>query len=718
MIETLGRFVVRRALPVLMVGLFVALGAAWYGTGVFGALSNGGYDDPASDSARQLELERDTFGNLGVDVVAIYSSEDLTADDPTFRGAVQQSLATLPAEHVSAVVPWYAVDEPAMVTEDGHAAQVIISLGGDDQDQMGHAYEEIAPLLEADSLTLHLAGIWSTYANLNDLSQEDLERAELIALPIVLLLSLIIFRSVVAALMPFMVGVLAMIGALAAVRLLTEVTEVSVFAVNVVTLLGMGLAIDYALFVVSRYREELTRRSVNDALVATMATAGRTIAFSGLIVAAAMSSLLLFPQAFLRSLGYGGIAAVLVAMVASLTVLPAVLALLGRRIDAGRLPWGRAPRDPHDFGFWGRTARAVMRRPIAVVTLLTAALIGLGLPFLGASWGDFDHRVLPAHAPAHQATEKLAEFGPEQATANVTLAGADQAGVNEYLTAVNGIDGLDAAVIAADTDLTVIRAIWQASAQSGESQEMVRALRAVEAPTGAEALVGGLSADTVDLLSSIAERLPWMGVFVVVVMLVLLFLAFGSIVLPIKAVLMNLLSISAAFGIVAWIFADGNLEGLLDFTSPGYLYATPPILMLAIVFGLSMDYEVFLLSRVREAWDATGDNVLAVATGVERTGRIITSAAVLLGVVIGAFALSGIVFMKILGVGMLIALLIDATVIRGLLVPATMKLLGRWNWWAPGPMRRWWLRHGFREESGAGQDPEPGSTPEPALVGR
>ncbi len=706
MIERWGSYVARRSLPVLVVGILVALLAGAFGAGVFGSLSNGGFDDPDSETARQLSLERETFGNRAVDVIAVYSSVDLAADDPTFRTAVEQTLEALP-DDVTAT-PWYDTGDESMVSQDGHAATVFISLAGETQDENSDSFDAIKDDLEADGLRTDLAGPWAVYTDVNHITSDDLKRAELIALPLVLLLSLIIFGSLVAASMPVLVGLVAVVGALAVVRVITLFADVSIFSVNIITLLGMGLAIDYALFVVSRFREELALRPVDDdgavaaALRRTMTTAGRTVLFSGLTVAAAMSSLLVFPQGFLRSIGYGGIAAVLVAMAASLTVLPATLALLGRRIDAGRVPFlNRRPRAEvnGDTGAWSRLAHSVMRRPVLYVVGITVALLAIGAPFLGVKWGSVDYRVLPDDAPSHVAADLLnTDFGPERSTANITVSGADSAGVEGYRAALLDVEQVvDAQVIGQRGDVTLLRVAWHGNSQTDASQQVVADLRAVAEPDGAEALVGGLTADTVDLLDSIGSHLIWMGLVVVGVMLVLLFLAFGSLVLPIKAVLMNALSLTASFGVVTWIFSEGHLEGPLDYTSSGFLDATQPILMLAILFGLSMDYEVFLLSRVREQWDAIHDNDLAVATGVQKTGRIITSAAVLLAIVIGAFGTSGIVFMKMIGIGMLVALLIDATVVRALLVPATMKLLGNLNWWAPAPMARWWERHGFRE---------------------
>ncbi len=708
MMHRWATLVAERAVLILLAGVAVVLAAGGYGAGVFDSLSDGGFDDPGSEAAKELALERETFGNRSIDVVAIYSSDELTVTDPEFRAEVEDVLAGLPDGLTASVTDYWTAQDPSMVSGDGHSVQVLISMAGETQDEMSGNYEELRPDLVADGdLETDIAGSWAVYGDVGEIVSEDLARAEALSLPIVLILSLLIFGSVVAALMPVMVGAIAVVGALAVVRVITGATDVSVFSINVITLLGMGLAIDYALFVISRFREELGKLPLDDpdasrtAITKTMQTAGRTVLFSGLTVAAAMSSLLVFPQNFLRSLGYGGIAAVVVAMLAALTVLPAVLRLLGRRIDGGRLPWRR--HRPvvveNDHGAWARLAHSVMRRPVVYLSVIVIALLALASPFLGVKWGSVDYRVLPDDAPAHVAAQKLNDdFGPERSTAQLLVRGADDAGVDDVVTAAQAVPGVvDVRPVEAAGDTTLLRATWEGNSQSESSQRIVEDLRAIDAE-GASLLVGGLTADTVDLLDSVGSHLPWMGLIVVGVMLLLLFLAFGSVVLPVKAVLMNALSITASFGIVTWIFADGNLEGLLGFTSSGFLDATQPILMLAILFGLSMDYEVFLLSRVREQWDRTHDNTLSVAIGVQKTGRIITSAAVLLAVVIGAFGTSGIVFMKMIGVGMLVALLLDATVVRALLVPATMKLLGDWNWWAPAPMRRWWERHGFREE--------------------
>jgi uncharacterized membrane protein YdfJ with MMPL/SSD domain len=726
MMQTWGRFVARRAGAVLIGGLVLVAAAAVFGLGVFGSLSNGGFDDPASESAKSLAKEHSTFTSHDSDIVVIYSSPSLKVGDPAFRASVSSVISGLPKGSAERVTTWYGTPSPTLISKDQHATRVIISLRGTSQNQKSNLYDQVRPHLDAKGLTTNVGGAWAVFGDVNHTVSKDIARAEGLSLPIVFVLCLVIFGSLVSALMPALVGSIAIFGAFAFVRGITMATDVSIFAINVITLLGMGLAIDYALFVVSRFREELAKEPgtervhVNAAITATMGTAGRTVLFSGLIVAASLASLLIFPQNFLRSMGYGGVAAVLVAMTAALTVLPALLTVLGPRIDAGRMPWRRGSQAratggrqvatgdlTHAHGAWATLAHSVMRRPVAYLLVIGVALIALGAPFLSVRWGSVDERVLPVSAPSRVASDLGAsEFGGESASANIVVQGANPSQLGAYVGRLGKVSGVQSArpidQVTTGTDSTsLVQVSWAGNGQTERSQRLVKELRAVDPGAGVSALVGGASASAVDLIDSIRAHLPWMGVFVVAVMLVLLFIAFGSLVLPLKAVVMNAVSLGASFGVVTWIFQDGHLSGLLGFTSPGYLDATQPILMLGIIFGLSMDYEVFLLSRIREEWDRTGDNTTAVANGLQRSGRIITSAALLLAVVIGGFATSGIVFLKMIGIGMLVAVLIDATVVRAMLVPATMRLLGTANWWAPGPLRRWWERHGIRETEGA-----------------
>jgi len=733
MMQRWGRLVGRRAGTVLIAGLLLVVAAAVFGLGVFGSLSNGGYDDPASESARSLIAEHASFTSHDADIVVIYSSPTMKVTDPAFRLAVSNVIAGLPKGTIQRVTSWYQTPSPTLISKDQHWTRVILALTGTSQSQKSTLYDRVSTHLDAKGLTTTVGGQWAVFRDVNHHVSADITRAEAISMPIVILLCLVFFGSVASALMPAFVGGVAIFGAFALVRVITMVTDVSVFSINIITLIGMGLAIDYALFVVSRFREELAkypgteREHVNAAITATMASAGRTVLFSGLIVAASLASLLIFPQNFLRSMGFGGVAAVLVAMLAALTVLPALLAVLGPRIEAGRMPWRRGARArtaggpalaqglTHTSGAWARLAHSVMRRPVAYLLVITLSLLALGVPFLSARWGSTDERVLPVNAPSRVAADLGArEFGGGTTSANIVVQGASPSQLGGYVDRLAKTSGVRSAQVIDQAagrpgagPASLVQVSWPGHSQSEQSQQLVRDLRAVDPGTGAHALVGGASASAVDLIDSIGSRLPWMGLFVVAVMLVLLFIAFGSVVLPLKAVVMNALSLTASFGVVTWIFQDGHLSGPLGFTSSGYLDATQPILMLAIIFGLSMDYEVFLLSRIREEWDLTGDNTTAVANGLQRSGRIITSAALLLAVVIGGFATSGIVIMKMIGIGMLVAVLIDATVVRAMLVPATMRLLGTVNWWAPGPLRRWWERHGIRESEDAAPTSDP-----------
>jgi len=727
MMQRWGRFVARRAWTVLVAGLVLVAAAAVFGLGVFGSLSNGGYDDPASDSARSLVKEHATFTSHDADIVVIYSSASMKVSDPAFRASVSNVINGLPKGSIQRVTSWYLTPSPTLISKDQHATRVIFALSGTTQDQKATLFDRLSTHLDAKGLSTTVGGQWAVFRDVNHAVSRDIAKAELISMPIVIILCLVIFGSVTAALMPAFVGGVAIFGAFAFVRAITLVTDVSVFSINIITLIGMGLAIDYALFVVSRFREELAkqpgteRQHVNAAVGATMATAGRTVLFSGLIVAASLASLLIFQQSFLRSMGYGGVAAVLAAMLAALTLLPALLTVLGPRIEAGRMPWRRGARaqaggrgavtsgDLNVNGAWATLAHSVMRRPVTYLLVITVGLLALGAPFLSARWGSTDERVLPVSAPSRVAADMGARlFGGGTASANIVVEGASGPQLVTYFTRLREVRGvrsvqvIDQAARPPTRPTSLVQVSWLGNSQSEQSQQLVRYLRAVDPGAGAHSLVGGASASAVDLIDSIGARLPWMGLFVVAVMLVLLFIAFGSVVLPLKAVVMSALSLTASFGVVTLIFQDGYLSGLLAFTSTGYLDATQPILMLAIIFGLSMDYEVFLISRIREEWDRTGDNTTSVANGLQRSGRIITSAALLLAVVIGGFATSGIVIMKMIGIGMLVAVLIDATIVRALLVPATMRLLGTLNWWAPGPLRRWWERHGIVEAQGVG----------------
>ena len=722
MFDTLARVMYRgRRLVLILAGAFLVFAGVW-GTGAFGALSDGGFEDPDSESFRaDVELSQ-ALGRSDADVVALYSSVTLTVDDPEFAAAVTSTLASLPTDEVASVAGFFSTGAPQFVSEDRHSTYAVVRLTGTDDEIRGDQLDVVEPALDAPGLTEQIGGIAAVNRDINEQVGEDIARAEMLSLPILFALLIIIFGGLVAASMPLIIGGFAVLGAFTVIRLLTLFTDVSVFAINIVIFLGLGLAIDYGLFVVSRFREELRAgRDVPAALRRTMQTAGRTVAVSGITVAVSLAGLTLFPQNFLRSMGFGGIAAVLVAMVAALTVLPALLAVIGHRIDAlsvrpllRRLTPRRRSTEPGTgahVGAWYRIARSVMRRPVLYAAGIVVILLLLGTPFLRASFGGIDARVLPEGTPSRVVSEALeSDFGgaaDPAVTLAVTVAGSiEDPGTQQELAAYVGqvgeLAGVETAELSdSDGSTAEVAVFLSGDALSSSSREIVDDIRALSPPPDGEVLVGGETAALVDLLDSIGSTLPLMALIVAVATFVLLFLAFGSVVLPVKAILMNVLSLGATFGALVLIFQDGHLSGLLGFTSTGTIEATQPILVLAIAFGLSMDYEVFLLSRVREQYDLTGDNTEAVATGLQRTGGIITSAALLLVVVIGAFATSGITFIKLIGVAMVIAIIVDATIVRTLLVPATMRLLGRANWWAPGPLRRVYERLGIREDGPA-----------------
>jgi uncharacterized membrane protein YdfJ with MMPL/SSD domain len=720
MFEHVGQLTYRRRrLVLVLAGVFLVVAGAW-GTGVFGSMVSSGFEDPGSESAKALARVEATVGRDDADVVVLYRDHGRTVDDPAFRAAVEAHLADLPARLVTgATTTWSAGPQgAALVSRDRTQTYAVLHLAGVDDDAVMDTYDALEPRLRDGvpaGLSVRLGGGAATSSDITSQVSEDIGRAESLSMPIVLVLLVVVFGGLTAASLPLAIGGLAILGSFTMLRLLTLVTDVSVFSINIVTMLGLGLAIDYALFVVSRFREELrTGKTTEQALVRTMATAGRTVAFSGVTVAISLASLLFFPQVFLRSMGFGGMAAVLVAMTGALTVLPALLAVLGHRVDSLRVPLlrRRPPRaqSAAQHGAWYRLAHSVMRRPIAYVAVIVPLLLLAGSPFLRVQWGGVDERALPAGTESRVVAQTLRDDFPRGGTATIdqvvafadgTVDRADRAALASYAGSVRALPGVTDVTVARQKGGTALLAAhYRYPSIGSEARDLVGAVRALPAPAGSQVLVGGRAADQRDLLASLGSTLPWMGLFVVGVTLVLLFLAFGSLVLPVKAVLMNVLSLSASFGALVWIFQDGHLSGPLGFTSTGAVEATQPILMLAMAFGLSMDYEVFLLSRIREQWDATGDNTTAVAIGLQRTGKIITSAALLLVVVIGAFATSGIVFIKMIGVGMIVAILVDATLVRALLVPATMRLLGRANWWAPAPLARFWARFGIREGGG------------------
>jgi len=724
MFEAWGRALYRRRRVALGLTLVLVAFAAVWGTGVFGKLSSGdNFTPPASQSQREANQADQVFGRNDADVVVLYRSASMTVGDPGYRQAVTAALSGLPRADVARVTTYWSTGSPSLVSADRHATYAVLQLTGAGDAARHTTYDaiktELAPAsLAASGVTARVGGNVPMEVAINNEVTADIAKAEGFSMPVLLILLMVIFGSLAAASLPVAIGGVAILGSFTVLRLLTMATTVSIYSVNITTILGLGLGIDYGLFMVTRFREELHRQpTVEQAVARTVATAGRTVAVSGVTVAVALTSLMLFPEDFLRSMGYGGVATVAVDMLAALTVLPALLAVLGYRVNALRVrrSVNRSARE-ETSGAWYRLAHSVMRRPAVYATVIVIGLLALGAPFLRISWGGTDARTLPAASTVRQVSQTLASDFPVNSTAPiealVTLPGTSGAAtaLDAYLHRVEAVPGVTGAQVTGLKTGTARVDIGYAPAPvSSAARHIVTQIRDITPPPGATVLVGGITAGLVDELASLGATLPWMALLVGVSTFVLLFLAFGSVVLPLKAIVMNVLSLSATFGVVVWIFQWGHLSGLLRFTPTGSIDPTMPILMLAIIFGLSMDYEVFLLSRIRERYDQTGDNTASVASGLQRTGGLITSLALLLIIVVGAFSASGITFIKLMGVGMIVALLVDATVVRVLLVPATMRLLGRANWWAPRPLRRLYARYGIKEEI-------PGPAPVPARV--
>jgi uncharacterized membrane protein YdfJ with MMPL/SSD domain len=721
MFEAWGHAVYRRRRLVLMISGLAVIFAAIWGTGVFGSLqSAGGFNDPGSQSQRAADLAARAFGRNTSDVVVLYRSPALTAGDPAYQSAVTRTLAALPRGRVESSATYWSTGSAQFASADGHETYAVLRLAGADDAARIKSFKAISGQLGAPGLTEQAGGQIPTEQTINKQVTSDIGRAEAISMPVLLILLVVIFGSLAAASIPLAIGGVAILGSFTALRLLTLGTDVSIYSINITTIMGLGLGIDYGLFMVSRFREELRRQpTVDAALARTVATAGRTVAVSGITVAVALASLMLFPEMFLRSMGYGGVATVLVDVLAALTIAPALLAVLGHRVNALRIRRSvRAPRAAEAAGAWYRIARSVMRRPVAYIVVIVVALLALGSPFRHITWGGTDARALPASSAPRVVQEALSRDFPANSTTPIeavvsfgapATGQAQRAALAGYAARVAHVAGVTSAQVTgvhgtiARVDLRYVPGPASAAARA-----IVARVRQVPAPPGAQVFVGGTTAQLVDELGSLGKTLPWMALVVCLATFVLLFLAFGSVVLPVKAIVMNALSLSATFGVIVWIFQEGHLSGLLRFTATGTIDPTMPILMLAIIFGLSMDYEVFLLSRIRERYDLTGDNAASISGGLQLTGGIITSLALLLVIVVGAFSTSGITFIKLMGAGMIVALVIDATVVRVLLVPATMRLLGRANWWLPRPLRRVYARYGIREDD---SPPQPVAEP-------
>jgi RND superfamily putative drug exporter len=694
---------------IFAVVLFVVAGAL--GGGVASKLGPYGADDPATESVKaQDRLEADGFRDAGV-IVLVQNVNPKDATGQQRITGLENKLKANP--DVASVTSYLDTRNPSFVSNNGDATYLAVALKSTDDKERQDAAQAIADEVDGQP-GVSVGGIDLAQQQVNKQVEKDLRMAEMLAFPLLFLLSLLFFRSGVAALLPLMIGGLAIVSTFLLLRVANEFVDISIFALNLTTGLGLGLAIDYSLFVVSRYREEIAKSGPGlDAMRRTLNTAGRTVLFSSLTVAVALASLMVFPQRFLYSMGIGGAMVAVLASAISLTVLPAVLALLGNRVNS----WSpsflqrRAERDarPAESGFWYRLSRFVMRRPIGIATATAAILIVLGIPFYSIKFTSVDAQVLPDSASARQVDNVMrAEFPPFRDTPYLLLVENSNpqslAAIQREVSRVPGIAGVQPAQQLGNGD-AVIQAYGKQSYIDQASRDAVTTIRDLPVTGGSELLVGGAAAHFVDLQSSLKSHAPIALAIVIVATLIVLFLMTGSVILPVKQLVMNALNLSATFGILVFIFQDGRLEGLLDYRGQGALEQTMPILLFAVVFGLSTDYGVFLLSRIKEAHDSGIESSKAVAVGLERTGRIVTAAALLFAIAIGAFATSQIIFIKENGIGTALAVLIDASLIRALLVPSLMELLGDWNWWAPKPLRRLHDRFGL---SDTGPEPATG----------
>jgi len=757
MFGALGNFIYRRRWFVLLAGLVFIAVSAVYGTSIFPRLKSGGFYDPNADSTQVMNALHEKLGRDESVLLVLYTSRDGTkVDNLRFKEEVEKSLALIEGkEGVGKITSYYNTGSSALVSNDRSSTYAAVGFKGR-EDDWARTIGVVRPLLKSDHLDVQLGGQPAVTEDLNKQVRHDLEKAETLTFPILAILLIFIFASLVAASLPLAIGGIAILGAFLLLRVTSEYTDISIYAINIITMLGLGLAIDYSLFVVSRFREELLRQhgDVQAALVRTLQTAGRTVLFSGLTVAISLLSLMVFPQAFLKSMGLGGTAAVLVAMLTSVTILPAMLALLGERVNSLslfglvrrvlRIPASTPRTSAQDHhGFWYRMSSFVMRHPGKVLIATLIPLVIVGLPFLRVKLSVADHRSLPEGAESRVVGERLESDFPYNETLPIqVLVRSDEPALGprslsalydytrelEKIPGVRRVDSLvnldprlnkevyaqfyseadmavnpQAARAAANfskDNYSLVSVLYDYGATSDEAKDLVGRVRDLQPPAGLSVQVGGIPAVVVDFLDSLGQAMPGAIALIVSVIFVLLFLMLGSVVVPLKAVVLNILSLSVSFGALVWIFQEGNLSNLLNFTSLGSIEGSQPVLIFAIAFGLSMDYEVFLLSRIKEHYDRTGDNTASVALGVQKTGAIITSAALLLVVVFAGFATGEIIFIKMVGIGMALAVLVDATLVRMLLVPATMRLMGDYNWWAPRPLARLYNRLGLSEVEG------------------
>lgn len=712
------------------------------GGGVESHLSVGGFDVAEGESSRGERILEEEFGAGAEDWVLVLTATDapltspklveagaalaeaIEADEGVLRANSYWEIAAL-LEPFSDLVD--VIDLNPLVDADGGVAIVGAALAGDEDEQRETAERLAVFATTTDDWTAQATGSAEVARQASEQAEDDLTRAELIAAPLTLLALVVVFRGIRTALLPLAVAIFAVLGTWVVLTAIAQLTTVSVFALNLTSGLGLGLGIDYCLLMVARYREELGRGHRADvALERTVQTAGRTVVFSGATVASSLLALLVFPAAYLRSFAYAGVGVVAVACGAAVIVLPALLAWLGDRVGAD----DRSAAE----SFWGTQARRVIGRPIAYVVVVGAVLVAVGLPFFRFEAGRIDDRILPEDASAREAATTVRDrldFGELNGIAVIVPEGpvSDTARSDELLAKLLDLDHVSR--IADATGFTEVgqpiplpggdfntrfdngtgqwlRITADVAPDTAEAEDLVESIRAIDNPFGGELLVSGTTARSIDSVDAVLARLPLALGIIAVVTLVVLFLMTGSILVPLKAVVLNLLSLTATFGALVWIFQDGNLAEQLGFTATGSLDIFTPILMFCVAFGLSMDYEVFLISRIKEEYDLTGDNDEAIVRGIGSTGRVVTAAAVLLAIVFVAISTSQVTIVKMFGFGLMIAVIVDAFLVRATLTPALMKLAGRANWWAPEPLRRFHLRYGLWENEPIRlPDPEP-----------
>lgn len=733
MLTRLAELGIRAPRRVLAVAALLLVCGAAFGASVADHLLSGGFNDPSSPSSRADREVQQTFHAGAPNLVLEVSSPD-GVNSPAARAEGKRLVAAVKrspyTEQVSSY--WTSPAGAGLRSTDGRSALVVAAVAGDDTTSPGRAATIAAPLTGThDGVSVRAGGIAPAYAQANDQIRKDLDVAEMIAIPITVLALIWVFGSVVASLLPLAVGLGSIVGTMAILRALTFVTDVSIYALNMTTALGFALAIDYSLFIVSRYREQLRAGDVpDDAVRHAMQTAGRGVLFAALTVALSLAAMLIFPVYFLRSFAYAGIGVVVFATLAALLVLPALLTLIGRRVDA--LDVRRAVRRllrrpepaprPVEAGSWYRFATAVMRRAVPVTIVVTAVLVGLGLPFLHAHFGYPDDRVLPRSIPARQVGDSLRTRYASNATSTIDVVipdiSAHPGAIAGYGLRLSRIPEVSSVASAAGTFATGHRAgpatgpprtvgsasyltlAFASDPFSATARNVLAAVKHTPAPW--PVLLGGATADNADSIAVLARALPWAVAWIAAAIFVVLFLFTGSLVLPLKTLVLNTLSLSATFGAMVWVFQYGHFGSLYTgLTTTGYLVPTMPLLMFCVAFGLSMDYEVMVVSRIREEWLAGGrtsaDNARAIALGLARSGRIVTAAALLMAIVFAAIASSRVSLMMLFGTGLALAVVMDATVVRATLVPAVMRLAGRWNWWAPRPLARLHERIGLTE---------------------